>query len=388
MTVIKYTDLHLNCLKMIRIFAILTMLCFIQAISFAQISVSNLQFPQAGQLLFTATDTSVGEVGVSPPSSQAQNWDYSLFLPWRADTTIVLNASSGASFADFPEADILLPGNGGESYFDNEGDSLELLGFFGDPGFGVSFLVVPFSPSVIWKTPMTHGDVFHDEFSFTQAIDPNDFPELSVFLPPFPPIDSIRALYVSNREDTIDAWGNLSTHLGNFDVIRRKSVDYSDLFIEFKVFGFWVDPGSLGIDIPFGGLDTTTTYEYRDASSTEAILIMNMNNDGSVNNMVYKTDPAVVTSVEIPIEEAGIISIYPNPARDYFNLSWEGMEAGNYRIQLVDQVGKVLLRKVLFLQESGLLPFSTDGFPSGMFFVEIQPESGNVLPLQKVIHIY
>ncbi|MEM7105075.1 MAG: T9SS type A sorting domain-containing protein [Bacteroidota bacterium] len=351
----------------------------------AQISITNTVFPQPGEMRFTATDTAAMGASITPSSASAQAWKFTAYQPWQADTVVVLDAALGGAVSSFPEADIILPFFGGEGYFDNSGDSLELLGFFGDPGFGVSFLVEPTSSSVILSTPVTYGDIFEDDFSFTQAIDPEDFPALGEFLPPFPPIDSIRAIYASHREDTVDAWGSMSTHFGSFDVLRAKSVDYTNLVIEFKTFGIWVNPASIGLEIPFGGMDTAITYNFLNNFEKVPVVSVNVNNDGSLGSVVYLTDPSVVTSVDQFAEQENGFEVFPNPSYNLLNIIIESQTEQRFQALFYDANGR-LARSTSGLEANGIRnEVNVDNLIPGVYFLNLLEDSGKLYGVRRVV---
>ncbi len=348
---------------------------------FGQITVTNSVFPEAGDLLFTSRDP--GTIGtMTPPSATAQTWDFSIFNPFEVDTTEVFDAATGANAAAFPDADIILPLFNAESYVDNDGDSLVLHGFFGDPGFGIPFLITPSSPSVLLNTPLTYGATFEDDFSFGQAIDPADFPQLDSLLPAFPPIDSIRFLFTSHREDTVDAFGLVQTYFADFDVLRVKSVDYTDLFIEFKVFGLWLDPSGLGIEIPFGGPDTSYTYDFRNDVEKEVILSMNTDEFGNYQAATYKVDPNNITSIFSPILPDLSLSVFPNPTDDHIQFQiGEGLTE-NLWVHLQTITGQQIKRQAF---TSNQLNMNVESVSPGIYFGLIVDESGKIRAVEKII---
>ncbi|MEO1435633.1 MAG: T9SS type A sorting domain-containing protein, partial [Bacteroidota bacterium] len=352
--------------------------------AFGQITLTNAIFPQAGDVLYTSPDSATPGAMITPPSDQESNWDFSAFLPSFADTTLIQDASQGTVFDQFPEADIIFPLFAGEGYFTNSGDSLVLLGFFGDAGFGVPIAVTADDPQVQYAVPATFGTTFQDDFSFTEEIDPEDFPELAAILPGFPPIDSVRAIYTSHREDTVDAFGNLTTYLGTFEVLRQKRVDYINLSIQFKSFGIWVDPVVIGLDLGFGGPDTTVTYQFFADQFPEPIASVSADSADVITSIVYKVDPDLLTSVENVNLFEEQVRIYPNPFQELFTLDWQAAN-GIYEIRVFDAMGRIIYRKTTNLspgiQEHIHLPEGQ----KGLIILQVRNEERGTVYQQKLI---
>ncbi|MEM6725297.1 MAG: T9SS type A sorting domain-containing protein, partial [Bacteroidota bacterium] len=352
--------------------------------AFGQITLTNTIFPQAGDILFTAPDSATPGAVITPASNQESNWDFSAFTPTFADTTFILDASQGTVADQFPEAEIIFPLFAGEGYFTNSGDSLVLLGFYGDAGFGVPIAVTASDPLVQYAVPATLGTTFQDDFSFTEAIDPQDFPELAAILPVFPPIDSVRAIYTSHREDTVDAFGNLTTYLDTYEVLRQKRVDYINLAIEFKSFGVWVDPAIVGLELGIGGPDTTVTYQFFAEQFPEPIASVSADSADVITSIVYKVDPSLITSVEEVHTFGELVRVYPNPFQEMFTLDWQAPN-GRYELRVFDGLGRLISRKETNLntgtQESIHLP---EGY-KGLIIVQVRSEGQGIVYQQKLI---
>jgi hypothetical protein len=62
-----------------------------------------------------------------------------------------------------------------------------------------------------------------------------------------------------------------------------------------------------------------------------------------------------------------VLSIYPNPAKDYIKISWPGMKEA--QIALVDSYGRMVQTAILN-QGNALLTLKAD-LPRGLYFVRV-----------------
>ena len=78
----------------------------------------------------------------------------------------------------------------------------------------------------------------------------------------------------------------------------------------------------------------------------------------------------------IPIESAFNVGIYPNPAQDLVNLRIEasGLSSDEFEIEIIDQKGRVLLRKsskLFELNSNSELGLDISAIPEGIYFIRI-----------------
>ncbi len=361
----------------------------------AQVTVTNAIFPVAGDVAYTSRDTATPGVIITPPGPN-QVWEFDNFIPSSADTTFVLDASEGTVPSDYPEADIIIPQLGGEGYTKVLGDSLEVIGFYGDGGFGFGTgFNVPLNPTmIVIQTPLEYGDTFEDTFGFQTQIDPDDFPGLTTLLDSLLPagvtIDSIRVNYTSTRNDTVDAWGSLKTNHGTFDVLRSKRVDISDTQMEVKAFGLWLDPSTLpGVPpLPFVGLDTVVTYDF--ISATEKIQIMSVQMDdlGGIALITYKIDLSEVvppSAIFEPLLPLNSMSAYPNPAQNEVRFEFNAIPNGQYQLHLYDIVGRLIHQENLTLNGDFALDMNISGLNKGSYLYSLKDEDGKLLLTKRLV---
>lgn len=365
---------------------LLIITAFLTYVSYGQITVTNAVFPQVGDVYYTSGEGPNQNVVITAAGGN-QTWVFDQFIPTSADTSEIIDASQGTVAADYPSADIVIPGQGGEGYAKNSGNQLELIGVYGGIGFGGGGFSIPLSPSsVILNTPLTFNSTFNDVNSSNVAFDPQDFPFLQTLLdsilPPFVTVDSIRNIQTIDRTDLIDAWGTLTTNHGTFDVLRMRQYSITDRAIEFKipVLG-WVDPSTFGVAIPFAGLDTTLSYQF--INDVEKVSIMTVNVDditGDIQSVRYKIDPSeIVTGVEDEISNGSFINAYPNPAVNNVDIEISLKNSGNYTINIYNILGVKLLSEDLYVNRHAIANLEIGKLTKGNYLYSLSTDTGEIL---------
>ncbi len=364
----------------------------------AQITVTKAVFPEVGDLYYTSRDTATPGVMITPDGPN-QTWVFDNFIPRFADTTNIIAASQGSVAADYPEADVIVPYLGGEGYADTSGDSVTVIGFFGDGGFGFgSGFNVNLDPDLVaLAVPLDYGQSFTDDFGFNLEFDPSNFPQLQMLLDSLVPagvtIDSIRITYNSVRTSEVDAWGQLTTGHGTFDVLRVERLEYNETNFEVKPSfpPVWIDPSTLGVAIPFAGIDTTLVYDFvNDVAKTQIMTVSVDDITGDILSVNYKIDPSevvpiVMSSVEHTIEEGFSINAYPNPAFVEVNFTVSNVPSGQYTLNIYNLLGRKLLSRQLLLNGQHLEKLDVSNFPKGSYIYNIVNEDGETLATKRLV---
>jgi hypothetical protein len=346
----------------------------------AQITITNTSFPAVGDMLHTATDPNP-LLNITAASNTAQSWDYSAFVPSAVETVPVLDAATGAAAASFPSAELLLPAFGGEGYVDVTSSAGSIVGFYGDPGIGTFFTVPFIDPLVLFSAPINYGQTMSDVGKLAVAFNPNDIPPLADQIPDN--IDSMRVRIDLVRHDTADAFGQLKTHLGQFDVLRVKRTTYTDLTVEAKVpFIGWVDVELLGITLPIPTKDTTDQYDFLAEGHKVAVLSLSKRGDlfgggYSTTVAVYETDPSLLSAAQVALQP---ISIAPNPANDNVQITF-GADVPYVNLQIADLNGRVWSSQQNV--QSGY-SFSVASLPVGLYIAYLTDSKGRLVARSKI----
>ncbi len=364
-------------------------LAFISA--HAQITVTSSVLPAAGDQYFTARDATGLGATVTPASATAQTWDFSAFVPLvgTVQQNDVQDAATGAAIGDFPSADIIVPFLGGDGYVDTDGGTFEALGFNGDIGIGAVFTVPLIPTSTQLVTPLNMNDTYSDSYGFFVSFDPGDIPFLDSLIPAGITVDSARINFSATRNDVVDAHGSLTTHFGTYDVLRQERYEISNTLIEAKVpFIGWIDisliPGLPAI--PFGGLDTTITYEFRDAVHKAPIASIDVDPaTNAINSVTYLSDPSLT-----PVTSAGSIepvgmSLYPNPVVSNLRLDVPSLDNGEYTVSIFNLIGKQISDQRITMSSGSSNEIDVKELPQGTYLLSLRDDQGAILDTRSFV---
>ncbi|MDQ3072247.1 MAG: T9SS type A sorting domain-containing protein [Bacteroidota bacterium] len=249
--------------------------------------------------------------------------------------------------------DTLLGGSLGNAYFFYQSG----VKYFGQVGLGTVLqdqaIAFPYSsPDVLYSFPLSYGKNDSSFSSFEIG-----FPGLFYFK------------REQQRVNKVDAWGKLTTPYGTWDVIRLRS--------ELKSRDTIATSDSTGMR-----MEPMTTIEYHWLAKGIGIPVMvvtgTITDDTFVPELVKlyeKNQNPVSTSINAE-EQAGTISIYPNPA--YSDISIVSPEIGN--AILSDILGKEVLFKELI---KGVNVIDISHLTPGIYILTL--DSGDLQSQQKLI---
>ncbi len=368
---------------------------FVPIFLFGQITTTNATFPSPGDIWGIAVDSAVLLSGITAPSSTAVTWDFNAGVGSTSHLEeqihfdeIIKMPSEGSVPDSFPTSDVLIPLLGGEGYFKTNGNSMEAIGFHGDP-FGLlgADVTIPFSdPITLYNAPMTYGDNFKDTGEFYTEIDgsiipPGQFPTT---------VDSLTVLYKTEVNDTIDAFGTLITPSGTYDVLRMSRVEYryTEVFAKIPVFG-WVDASAY---VPQLGNDTVWTWIYKDAVTSQNIVEIDLEWRGTTifspttttRDARWLIPPTSVSTFDFQKQTADI-KVYPNPAMNYVNFEFNDIQAGNYQINVYNVLGRLEKSESHYLSSDATIYTDVSDLSKGAYIYNIQNEAGQTLATKRLL---
>jgi hypothetical protein len=373
----------------------------------AQITVTNAVFPSANQYFETAIINGLQNVNITAAGPN-QTWDMSNLQGTTINYT-VQNAATGSSSSLFPTATIILPefgGTTGEGYVKVDANSMQTVGIVATIDGLVSNFPVPLGqPRVDLETPLNYSDVSSNSFDFQVTLDPHNPPgtQLDSVISDFETqagglisIDSIRVTFTTNRTTEVDAWGNLTTPTGSYDVLRLRKVDTTNTVLEVKISVFGIpnvlwqdptDPNGLGVNPAdleaLGiGIDTIITYDFWSATEQQPILSYVTDGSGSPTYGQY----ALIANNTRGIVESGLeVIAYPNPATDNFTLEMNHFEVGDYTLKMYNIIGKEV-KSIPFRYSDGMkLSVQTGDLQNGTYVYRILNKNKESLVTRRII---
>jgi hypothetical protein len=335
----------------------------------AQIVINSSDFPQIGSLYFEASDT-LPAVSIVPGATGAnQNYLFTPLHQHSLDSLQFLSPSNFAFSSQVPTAQIAINQLGGYAFAQIGNNKVELVGFAGNfQGFGIPVEIVYSNPQTILQFPTTFGLTYKDTSAFRST-----FPgpaQYSSF------VDSVRIGHYGTSESTVDAWGTITTPLGQFDVLRNKTVETSRDSIFGKkqgspLLGNWtlIPFALLGVQIQNPIVNNTTTYDY--LSKEKGYFVVRLvidNTDGTTQSLRYLSAPNV--GIQDPNQVANVM-VYPNPANEEVNIDYIGTANANAKI--LDINNREVAKQELV---SGTNSINTSSLSSGFYFVQVWSSKG------------
>lgn len=354
-------------------FSFISLLCSMQLFAQTPITLTRADFPKPttsstlpDSVLYTnVIGANVTAQSMSGPNLQwnegalSGNTQYQQFVPLSATPLVFQLAFLTCDYAQ----PLLNAGNIGMAtaseayeYYDyaSSNSKLQIKGYGANisiPGLTTTPIPLPAlynSPDVVYKFPITYGNIDSSESGF------------SVTLPLPAPIGNVTINRQQKRVNIVDAWGNITTPAGSFDVLRVVStIDRIDSVISaFATFGTPSQP---------------VEYKWLGAGKKIPVLQINGNIIGgsfTPTNVSFWGQGAVSTH-QINAD-AQQLFIYPNPASSYINFQFQQQSVGEINCYILTPFGQKM-GEFHFNKFSDNLSASIPvmGLPSGNYILRI-----------------
>ncbi len=293
----------------------------------AQISIDNTDMPAPGDTFVISTAVNFN----GDPELTGANylWDFSSL------TSVVQRIDSFLEPADVPglysllfnnatvaiemfEAPNFIPGVAVESpyeFFRNAFNAYGRLGI-GVTLNGLPIPIVYDTIEIIYNFPLNYFDTYSAYSSYNLAI-----PTIGYFGEEI------------ERESTVDGWGTLKLPMGDYEVLRVKSViTRSDTI--------YVDATGIGLALP-----PVTTTEYYWLGKGTGVPLFQVNQNALGISTAFYQDIYVDTSaigIQEPLSDIYKTRLYPNPATDHINFEYTLESQSHVLIKLIDEKGSLI----------------------------------------------
>ncbi len=357
----------------------------------AQPTITNAIFPEVGDVGMTGNAPMPGvDLGTTGGS---QTWDWADLNALTMDTIEVNDAASGTGAGLFPNADLRISAFNGENYIEVTNNQVKAVGFIGqDPlGFGVELDVVYNPAQTLLETPISFMDTKNFQFGFIEGASPDILPpgfldSLGI------EVDSLRVTYTADRIEEVDAWGTMIIPNGSYEVLRIKATEYTNTKVEGLVevipgFPQWVDPATLGVNLPGAGPDTLQYYSFLSPSSKTPIAEVTVDfGSTEANAVTFKIDDEVVSVKDVAGLDVDMKAV-PNPAINEVDFQINGVPSGNYTLKLYNILGKVILEQEQNLTGKDIISSDISALNRGTYIYSLTDSDGNVLGTQRLFII-
>jgi hypothetical protein len=329
--------------------------------SYTQITVTAADFPSPDDTAMVSTsDETMLDLVTTGPSS---TWDFS---------GISISGQSIDTFFNVTDAPFLVqavfnnsflnPDHVSDYYSPVSAGALSQLGQFGigiesamqytnvatDSVFntGISFVfqgqTIPAKADTIdtqYMLPMTFGDSWAGSSYINLDLNPA--------------FDAIYRRY-QTRNTIVDGWGSITTPFGTFDAIRLKSFVSSTDSIYVGQFGSWFE------------LPTPDQIEYQWFTNGEkvpvfSVVTSDVAGNETITSIEFKDMERFFASVE---EDEKLVDIYPNPAQDQINLSFNEIPK---ELRVMSTTGKIVYA---VQPSSNTISINTTDWASGIYILE------------------
>lgn len=345
---------------------IISFFCLLFSSIKAQITITSADVAAPGQIVYQATDT-LPSISVGTASTVSQSWNFSSLAQPINDTLSFL-AYSSAPNPNYPTSNLVVK-QGWQNNFGyavNNASQLSLLGNSGIvnlAGFPTTVNQICGPPEKLATFPLTLNSNFtnnyrtHAKFYFghTVPVGANSYQ-----------VDSIREYGTVHKTVVVDAWGQLTTPLGQFNVIRSKETkithDTIDAYVNLGLFGLWQNFTKTA--------DSTTSYVYWANGVGFTLVTATMDSAGAVANVKWlKALPAGISETNSSDYEL----VYPNPAENEINFIADASK--QKEIKIYDIAGRMIDSYTVSANQTTI---NTSSFANGIYMYKIIGRDNNI----------
>lgn len=294
----------------------------------AQVTIANADMPVVDDTV--RISTTIDQWGIDPTQTgPAYTWDFSFLTPQsQALDTFYAVTSVPFAYQFFFNNAVLY--NSHKASYATRGQDIDLFGFvtisnvynfykndgnkYKNVGFGANINGLPASVrnipiDTVYNFPLTYNDTYTSYSEFEVNV-PNTF-----YLKETKTVSSA----------VVDGYGSLITPLGTFQAIRVKfTIDITD--------SIYINQFSFGTQV---SRPTETQYHWLAPEMKEPVLQIN-ETAGNITTIRYQDVPSPLSVQEIT---QGNLSIYPNPAKEFFVIESPGV---NGLIEIFDLSGRIV----------------------------------------------
>jgi hypothetical protein len=328
----------------------LLLLLAVASISFAQITITKDDMPEAGNSILYSTDFSVGNIDYASTGAD-YTWDFSSLSPQQQATYdykfgLYINPiysaffgfnSFGLKIADQINLNVI-QFNNVYNFFKTSSSKFTAEGF----GFELNGVPVPTDYQIadkVYQFPLQYGDK-----------------DTSNYRVSFQPDNNTTFTRKGIRINEADGYGTVITPYDTFNSLRVKVT--------------LIETDSVGnTSLPFPVQVTRTSINYQWLSNTEKIPVVEVQGTdapivGYTPTQVRYRD-ADPNAVGIDEANRNIVSLYPNPSREQL---WLGTPAGIYNVSITNLAGETLL----YLPNYTEPKVDVSNLANGMYLLQIQ----------------
>jgi hypothetical protein len=335
-------------------------LAFISLNALAQITVTDNDIMDIGDVITQANDSlpssliSIGNSGVN------QFWDFSSLQEMEIETIEVVSPVGTLYGSMYPNANICVEDNGDLLYLNKTSSGVEMIGFGDLP---VNVLLIPL-PLIYNLTHQDGPNIIMDSVLVNNGLFDNSLAPVISLNPLHDQVDSLKINATITSNFNVDAWGNVTIPLGDYDALRLKIEETTTT--QFSVYcsvgglsGGWFSAET------FFPIETEIANRYQWWSNNPMfdfmLVELEVDSLGNVEFATFLTENPATSAHILPNIS---VDVYPNPTLETITIS---TSINNSEFVVSDINGKVL-SKERFSKNS---QFNFSEYPSGVYFVKV-----------------
>jgi surface protein len=116
------------------------------------------------------------------------------------------------------------------------------------------------------------------------------------------------------------------------------------------------------------------TYQFQDLSNKAALVYYRLKAINNDETGEWSSTVAINTNKSVVNKP---LKVYPNPATDFINLEFDGIDASNFNVLVMDMSGKVVYKLDGVQTAINQYTLALNGIESGMYIVQLSDKLGN-----------
>jgi hypothetical protein len=276
------------------------------------------------------------------PAGANQSWDFSNITASMTTTSQAVSPAGTPFASEFTESNLCFSildedvwnyANVSNSAFENNG-----IGVQQDPE---DFVIHYSDPQLLVQYPFAYGDNFTDTYYASYSV-----------------AAGLETKSYGTAVVEADAWGSIVTPLNTYSSSLRVKTTTTE-----------IDSTFVGGMLISTLTTTNTDYSWYVANVKPPVVTVNVYDGGS--SASYLTSAVGIEDNRIAIEK---INIYPNPATDYINISFEEFN-NEVDVLIYNQLGQLVIKDVV---SSNYFKRDISELNAGIYFLRIIDDSENV----------
>jgi len=317
----------------------------------AQITLDQGDMPSVGDYIPRKSDTMTVLAGPGG-SGPNQTWNFTATSNYViTENTSVVSVASTPNGNQFGNSNMAMTNdNASYLYFNKSAQSFTTQGFSGDL-LGSGIINAVFNPDLtLHQFPRTFGSSFNDSYVIDVIVPGAAFNPL---------VSQIRFKRSSMVHDTTDAWGQITTPHGTYDVLRIHTTDaFTDSIWALPIFPpTW--------SLVSTSSDVSNSYSWVGKGGKLAIAEMSFDTLGAPKIFKWTELPGIGVGLEE--SEFTRLEVYPNPCGDAITVSVDVEQIGE-AYAVFDPLGKRMLEGTVCTE---VQPIRMDNLPSGNYILRI-----------------